>query len=75
MKTDYKALDSAILAAITSAGRISFNAINGRCVAEAREAMSDRKAQAFRAVDRRLQALRKAGKIEHDGSCWKIAKN
>lgn len=70
MKTDYSKLDAAIIATIKGAHRISFNGINARVKPEAAEIRPD--GDAFRAVVRRLQALRKAGKIKHGGSFWRV---
>lgn len=68
MSIDYTNLDAAITATISASAPIGFTAM---CVAEDvrkhSEALrhTERQGQAWRIVDRRLQALRKAGKIRY----------
>ncbi|KQP36102.1 hypothetical protein [Pseudorhodoferax sp. Leaf274] len=72
-KTDYTALDVAIIAAICVAGHREFQDISryARRHAEAIEAAENRgkppirHVEAWRIVDRRLQHLRKAGRISY----------
>lgn len=62
---DYTALDAEILKRISAFGPVTFHVVlNWPSVAKAAEAIPD-KAPAWRVVDRRLQALRKAGKIRY----------
>lgn len=75
MKHDYTSLDTAILKRIeeTKGARfcdITQSSISGDIVmrhAEELENHPDEDAPAWRIVDRRLQALRRAGKIRHTG--------
>jgi len=61
--TDYNRLDAAILAALSPTNPISFSALSAKraVLTEAKALTPD---ESFRAVERRLQALRKAGKIK-----------
>lgn len=72
-KTDYTELDGAILAAIKADAPVTFASITlaVRSTAE-KLAHTERQGQAWRVVDRRLQALRKAGKIryQHKPEGW-----
>ena len=64
MKHDYTALDRAIIAYIT-AGKATFTGLTA-AVAEHSDALArDDAAPGWRIVDRRLQALRKAGQIRY----------
>lgn len=81
-KTDYAALDSAILDAIC-AGRREFSdiAYRGEVDARAKALASAESAPSWRIVDRRLQAMRKAGKLtykraskKNPGGGWAIVK-
>lgn len=62
-KKDYSKLDAAILAQIAG-GNCKAMGLNAALDDLAREA--DRDSEEFRVIDRRLQALRKKGKIEFD---------
>lgn len=62
-KKDYSKLDAAILAQIAG-GNCKARGLNSALDDLAREA--DRDSEEFRVIDRRLQALRKKGKIEFD---------
>jgi hypothetical protein len=70
----YATLDDQILEAVRLGAR-DFAAISSRCAAE-----RDRLARllgtppdlAFRLVDRRLQALKRRGLIEHRGGGWRV---
>lgn len=67
-RIDYSKLDSAILARIAM-GPTNFTKLQSGDVRDISEALakSDKNWKpAFRFVDSRLQALRKAGKIKHD---------
>lgn len=64
-KVDYKALDEAILQRIRE-GHSRASAIEGGdAEAEARK-LSSAKVPEYRIIDRRLQALRKAGRIAYE---------
>lgn len=69
--TKYEKLDSLILNKIGGHPQ-TFSAICVRDVADEcnRIAKEDGTREAFRICDRRLQALRKAGKINHTGKGW-----
>lgn len=80
-KHDYTELDAAILARIGDAGRpVGFNAILG-CNSVDRLSLGPASTDdakragkpAWRFVDARLQALRKAGKIKSTPAGWVIA--
>jgi hypothetical protein len=66
---DYTALDAAILASI-AAGNKQFDAIHAGDVAQAADDLTtnERRTPAFRQVDKRLQSLRKRGKVYFDKS-------
>lgn len=73
----YAALDAAILSAITTHDEVGFSEmLAGRIGGEAR-ALETRDRPAFRVLDARLQALRKAGKIKSTpgrrGPVWVLA--
>ncbi len=75
MKNDYTALDTAILAAISArAGALSFSAMQTGAILDEAQKIADaentgkmarEKKRAWRVIDRRLQALRKAGRIRY----------
>lgn len=68
----YETLDKAIMNKMGGHPQ-KFTAINARDVREECEriaATEDRKVEAFRILDRRLQALRKAGKIKSTSKGW-----
>lgn len=74
MPTDYTTLDAAIMAAIAaSKSPIGFAGIMGATAvydeAKRLEAENGRK-HAYRFVDSRLQAMRKAGRIRFSGAGW-----
>lgn len=72
MTTDYTELDAAILARIAD-GSNTFMSIFAREVLDASRKLNG-KVSDFRSVDRRLQAMRKAGKIVHDRKTgWRLA--
>lgn len=75
MKTDYTKLDAAILEAIKNERRtaddiLKYAWVKHECLDL--EAATSLKKPAFRFLDARLQALRKAGKIvfNHASRCW-----
>ena len=65
MRQNYMGLDTAILARIQFGHTFAHQIEGGRVVEEARY-FSSVKNPEFRIIDRRLQALRKAGKIAYD---------
>lgn len=67
MKRDYTEFD-ALLKSLISRGVSKFSQLeaNDELRVMAIEIENDRIRRAFRAIDRRLQALRKKGVIEHD---------
>jgi hypothetical protein len=65
MKHDYTNLDDAILAVVASGGPVAFHSLSCRVAAHSDEYAENDNAPGWRIVDRRLQALRKAGKIRH----------
>lgn len=67
----YTALDAKILQAIAR-GDDTFTSINGRCRDLSWELATGTDAEPFCIVDRRLQALRKAGKIVFSQGQWAI---
>lgn len=66
MKQDYKQLDKAIIKRI-SVGNASFTTICNAVRNISIELEKTDTAEGFRIVDRRLQALRKAGRIKFQG--------
>lgn len=77
MKTDYTALDAAILARIKQKPA-NFTELQSGDVQKAAEALAPGLTRwskpAWRFIDARLQALRKAGKITYSGKTgWSIA--
>ncbi len=64
MKHDYTNLDDAILTVVAS-GPIAFHSLSCRVAAHSAGYAENDNAPAWRIVDRRLQALRKAGKIKY----------
>ena len=83
MKHDYTELDAAILERIGRGDCPTFTQIDaGECAREADKIVDACKSQglppreipiAFRLVDRRLQAMRRAGKIRYTGKGWALA--
>ena len=71
MPNDYTELDAAIVASI-KAGASRFMEINGELVARAAAKFENDKTPAWRFVDRRMQALRKAGKIKLGRLGWRV---
>jgi hypothetical protein len=70
--TKYEALDKAIMNKMGGHPQ-TFGAINVRDVREECEriaALEESKTEAFRILDRRLQALRKAGRIRFSSKGW-----
>lgn len=66
MAHDYTALDAAILYAIKNGAPALFSLLDFKVrVHSAPLAHTDKQGQAWRVVDRRLQALRKAGRIRY----------
>lgn len=57
-KPDYSALDDILVRFITKEGRATFDQIQGGCKD------SENRHRDFRLLDRRLQALRKAGRLK-----------
>lgn len=69
---DYTELDSCILKAIQD-GEMAFSAlINTKAVQTAARSVETHQGEYDRAVDRRLQSLRKSGKIEFSRGSWKL---
>ncbi|AOY93794.1 hypothetical protein BKK79_20180 [Cupriavidus sp. USMAA2-4] len=79
-KTKYEKLDALIIAAIVGSP-IDFGSIYQRDVKKECERIADEENKArglsrwheipgWRVLDRRLQAMRKAGKIRHTGKGW-----
>lgn len=69
---DYSKLDAAIIAAI-NVGFSTFYAINRRgAVASVAERINP--LEPWRVVERRMQALRKAGRIAYAGREWSVVK-
>lgn len=64
-KHDYTAFDAQLVALITG-GMSSFASLASRQEEAAKPFCEGTKVETFRVVDRRLQALRKAGRIGHD---------
>lgn len=64
-KQDYTAFDTQLLALIAG-GMSGFTGLAVRLADESKQFCEKPKDEAFRVVDRRLQALRKAGRIGHD---------
>ena len=76
MKTDYSTLDNAICAAIHSGADNFTRLTSQRSVMDIAAAVAERKngfaGLGWRVIDRRLQALRKAGKIIYKGGKWTL---
>jgi hypothetical protein len=72
-KPDYQEFDRALLAQIQSGrntmARLDDISILGTLADPHRE---NGRTPAFRVIDRRLQALRKAGKLRWDGKVWVV---
>lgn len=64
MAHDYTELDSAIISRVTE-GCVSFAALSGAVSKHSETLAKTDPAPAWRIVDRRLQALRKAGRIRY----------
>lgn len=62
---DYSQLDAEILAEIGK-GKVHFTQLASLLKSSAKTFCPDPKDEPFRVIDRRLQALRKKGKIGHD---------
>lgn len=76
MAQDYTDIDAAIQQVIGTKGTATFNVIASN-VSTLAEPLAERGgviAAAERVVDRRLQALRKAGCIEHTRAGWVLKK-
>lgn len=75
-KIDYSALDAALLASLRS-GKKRFSALTADgagAIARALDPALDEKGESFRLVDRRLQALRRAGRCSYiTKTGWSIA--
>lgn len=74
-KPDYKEFDTTLLAQI-EAGRNTMMLMDGAASGLPSLAMPFRdggRVPVFRVIDRRLQALRKAGKLRWSGKVWEIA--
>lgn len=76
-KHDYTKLDEAIIGAIAACRHeaASFCDISPKCEPEAEKlsAVPGEAAEWWRIIDRRLQALRKAGKIRHTTKGWVLS--
>jgi len=68
MKHDYTELDRSIAAAVADHGPISFDGIWKLARVHAEKIATDKSACSWRIVERRVQAMRKAGKINHHKS-------
>ncbi|NGR09342.1 hypothetical protein G5B41_17520 [bacterium SGD-2] len=71
MSSKYKEFDALLLSEIRS-GNDTFSAMQTAKVREAAELFSARPYEEFRVIDRRLQALRKAGAITYAGGRWRV---
>lgn len=73
MKKDYTALDRAIMERILM-GKTRFIQIDAGEVSDLAHALTDPGKEKFRTVDKRLQAMRKAGKIEFVSAAagWRV---
>jgi len=71
-KIDYAAFDAQLITLIAG-GMSGFTGLSVRLADEAKKFCEKPKDETFRVVDRRLQALRKAGRIGHDTEHgWRI---
>lgn len=71
----FDAIDAALLGHLAT-GRRTFAELQSRAVMPLTEAAARRPGDGFRVVDRRLQALRKAGKVKFvrgPGAGWELA--
>jgi len=68
MKYDYKEIDQSIATAVAELGPISFDAIWKLARVHATKIATDNSACPWRIVERRVQSMRKAGKIKHNRS-------
>ena len=69
----YAMLDAKIIDLIQRfQGTAKFREICEHCSNESLEIVKDTDTEQFRVVDRRLQALRRAKKIQFEGQCWSI---
>lgn len=72
MKKDYSQFDRSLMAYIAS-GRSSFAELEGEMLSAAKPFCTGPRDEPDRIIDRRLQALRKAGKIRHDSKAgWRL---
>lgn len=71
MSNKYEEFDALLLSEIRS-GSDTFSAMQTAKVREAAERFSARPHEEYRVIDRRLQALRKAGKIVYAGGRWRV---
>lgn len=72
--TDYAEFDAALLALI-GGGMRSFAALVAHLQSQAKAFCTDAKQELFRVVDRRLQSLRKKGKVAYDTKTgWRLVK-
>ena len=70
----FDAIDAALLDHLAT-GRRTFTGMQSRAIMALAEAASRRPGDGFRVVDRRLQALRKAGKVKFvrgSGAGWEL---
>jgi hypothetical protein len=70
-KPNYQEFDRALLSQI-QAGRNTMTLLGHTSDLRALAVPHQGKAQAFRVIDRRLQALRKARKVRWDGKVWLV---
>lgn len=73
--TDFSTLDSIILSALRGSLGHTFSSLSsGAVAAETRRIAATNGTDDFRVLDRRLQALRKVGKIAYNAKTgWKLA--
>ena len=74
-KRNYSDFDKQIVSLITG-GKSNFSQLVAKLETEAKQFCDKPSDEPFRVVDRRLQALRKSGKIEYDTkNGWSIRKD
>lgn len=71
-KPDYTAFDAELLAQIKAGRNRMMKLEIHKPLLEMAKPFCAPTTPAWRIIDRRLQALRKAGKISHDGAVWAI---
>lgn len=74
MKPDYSKFDAALLDLIAN-GHNTAGKLDATALTELARPFCTPRLEPFRVIDRRLQALRRAGKIEYINRAWHIANN